>query len=133
MILVPVLALVGLAGLVAGVLALRSIARTSRLAQASPHWRTLRLGGVVLGVVLGVASWPLTFWMGYPVATPEGPGRVVGLPFFAAFFDSAGRDYVGPLTFISCTANSVFWFMVPQLLIAISGKRWRRFSAREAQ
>jgi hypothetical protein len=132
MVLVPVFAVVGLVGLAVGVFALRSIAKTSRLVELPPHWRRLRLGAVILGIILGLASWPLTFWMGYPVATPEGQARAVGLPFFAAFFDSAGRDYVGPVTFVSCVANSLFWFLVPQLFVAASGRRWRRRRIQEA-
>src|SRR5712691_11455951 len=102
MVLVVIFAVLGLVGLACGVFALRSIRRTSRMDEVPPRWRGMRWAAVGVGAVLGVASWPLTFWMGYPIPTPEGPGRVVGLPFFVAFFDSARRHYVGPLTLIGC-------------------------------
>ena len=122
---VIVLAVIGLAGIISGVFALRFIARLSLSTGAPPRWRGSRIAAVITGLILGVASWPLTFWMGYPIGTPEGPGRIVGLPFFVAFFDSAGRDYVGPLTLVGCVANGIFWFMAPQLVIAGLGRRWR--------
>jgi uncharacterized membrane protein YfcA len=126
MTLIVVLAVIGLVGLVLGVLALRFISRTQRSGEAPPNWRWLRWTTLIFGAVLGIASWPLTFWMGYPIATPEGEGRIVGLPFFVAFFDSAGRDYVGPLTLVGCIANLAFWFMVPQMMAALYGAHWRR-------
>jgi hypothetical protein len=126
MTLIIVFATIGLAGLVAGVFALRFISRVQRSGEAPPNWRRLCSTTLILGALLGISSWPLTFWMGYPIATPEGPGRIVGLPFFVAFFDSAGRDYVSAITFWGCIANLAFWFMVPQMIAALYGARWRK-------
>ena len=126
MTLITVFATIGLVGLVAGVFALRFISRVRRSGEAPPHWHRLRCTTLVFGALLGIGSWPLTFWLGYPIVTPEGPGRIVGLPFFVAFFDSAGRDYVGSVTLLGCIANLAFWFMVPQVIAALYGARWRR-------
>jgi len=126
MTLIVVFAVTGLIGLVAGVFALRCILRVQRSGEAPPHWRRLRWATLVFGVLLGIGSWPLTYWMGYPITTPEGPCRIVGLPFFVAFFDNAGRDYVGPITFWGCVANAAFWFMVPHMIAALYGARWQR-------
>ena len=65
-------------------------------------------------------------WMAYPMATPEGPARIVGVPFFVAFFDSAGRDYVSAWTLWGCVGNVLFWFMVPQIAVSIYGRQWRQ-------
>ena len=119
-------ATIGLVGLVVGVFALRFISRVQRSGETPPNWRRLRWTTLVFGALLGIGSWPLTFLMGYPIATPEGPGRIVGLPFFVAFFDSAGRDYVGSVTLLGCIANLAFWFMVPQMIVAVYGALWRR-------
>jgi hypothetical protein len=124
------LALVGLAGITVGVFALRSIARVS--SDDASGWRVARVVMVILGVILGVASWPLTYWMGYSIPTPDGPVRLVGLPFFVASFDSQGRDYVSELTLWGCIGNVLFWFMVPQIALASSGRRWRRLPQRPA-
>src|SRR5215813_6840665 len=115
---IVLLGIVGLAGIVAGFFALRSIARTSRGVRPS-RWLTVRISSVAVGLILGVASWPLTYWMAYSMATPEGPARIVGLPFFVAFFDSAGRDYVSAWTLWGCVGNVLFWFMVPQIAVSI--------------
>ena len=51
------------------------------------------------------------------------PGRIVGVPVFVAYFDSDGRDYVGPLTMPGVIANGLFWFFVPQLVIRVLAHR----------
>lgn len=129
-IIVIVLAGVGLVGIVAGLYAVYAAGKFAARGAAPAKWRLLRLSALALGVVLGVATWPLTVWMGYPIETPSGVGRVVGLPFFVAFFDSAGRDYVGPLTTPAAIANVVFWFMVPQLALLFGGHHWRKRGSR---
>ncbi len=114
---VIILALVGLVGIVAGFMALRKNwvnAKNHQECMSHQHWFWVLLA---IGVVLGVASWPLTFFMGYPVNVEPQPGRVVGIPFFVAYFDSEGRDYVGPLTVPGAIANSIFWFLIPQILL----------------
>ncbi len=78
---------------------------------------------LALGLALAVGSWLLTFFMGYPVSVEPKPGRVVGIPFFVAYFDSEGRDYVGPLTLPGAIANSLFWFLVPQLVLRFFHRR----------
>ena len=117
------LGLFGLAGIVVGLLALRSVARSSR--DDSRGWRIARIGALVVGVIVGLASWRLTYWMGYPIPTPDGPARLVGLPFFVASFDSEGRDYVSDWTLWGCIGNVLFWFMVPQIALALYGRRSR--------
>lgn len=67
-----------------------------------------------VGIVLAVASWPLTYALGYPVRERSGGvGRIVGIPFFVAYFDSAGHDYVGAISVVSALANATFWLLLP--------------------
>jgi hypothetical protein len=40
------------------------------------------------------------------------------LPFFVAFFDAAGHDYIGLISYLGGFGNAVFWFLVPQLGVA---------------
>jgi hypothetical protein len=160
------LAVLGFVGIVAGIFAIRFVGQYSderasgplatsgsgspyrkappRTEQPVAKGRTMtppRLAWVV-GMFLGVSSWPLTAVMGYPYpgerevsrdgdvgaggrrgahsayAGQPGVGRVVGVPFMAAYFDAKGRDYAGPLTVPAALANSVFWALVPQLVLA---------------
>ncbi len=117
------IACLGLAGIILGVVALRG---NWQFVKAKPNQvrnRTWLAVALVLGVVLDGASWPLTYWMGYPIHVEAEPGRVVGIPFFVAYFDSAGRDYVGPLTMPGVIANSLFWFAVPQIFLYAFNRR----------
>jgi hypothetical protein len=67
---------------------------------------------------LAIASFFFVTVLGYPISTPEGPGRIVGWPFFVAYFDSKGRDYVGFLTYVGALGNFVFWLLAPQFVLA---------------
>jgi hypothetical protein len=129
---VIVIACIGLIAVIAGVVALRS---NWRFAQSEPRQAGRRLWLAMtfaLGAVLGIASWPLTFWMGYPVHVETEVGRIVGIPFFVAYFDSAGRDYVGALTIPGAFANAIFWFIAPQLALYAINRRRRGTSAASA-
>ena len=115
---VPIaLAILGLSSLVCGTLAFRAIRRfaTDRADGAVTRSRRFALK---VGAVLGLATWPLTYWMSYPYADDTGRvGRVAGVPFFVAYFDADGFDYVGPLTLPAVVLNAVFWFLVPQIVM----------------
>jgi hypothetical protein len=111
------LAVLGLLGLIGGLYAAIRAGRLARGPSAPLKWRRLRWMAFAVGLLLGAASLPLTYFMGYPVATPDGPGRIVGLPFFVAYFDSRGSDYVGTLSMLTAGANCLFWFLVPQLVL----------------
>src|SRR5262249_17162242 len=116
---IVLLDIIGLLGIGAGIWAVRWLKR-ARLSQSlSQSQRRLRLAALILGAVIALASWPLTYAMGYPYSTPEGVGRVVGIPFMTAFFDSEGLDYVGDLTVFAVIGNMIFWFLLPQLILAI--------------
>lgn len=78
---------------------------------------------IIVGVVTAPASWPLTYFMGYPVRVEDGTGRFVGIPFFIAYFDPQGRDYVGLITMIGVVLNGIFWFLFPQVILWISSLR----------
>ena len=77
-----------------------------------------------LGVICGIASWPLTYAMGYRFENPEGIGRIVGIPFMVAFFDSRGRDYIGSFMMFSLVGNAFFWFLVPSIALALYGRQY---------
>jgi hypothetical protein len=84
-----------------------------------------RMIATVFGVICGIASCPLTYFMGYRFETSEGIGRIVGIPFMVAFFDSRGLDYVSSFLMISIIANAVFWSLFPQVPLLFWGNRWR--------
>jgi hypothetical protein len=118
-----ILALTGLAGIVAGPIALllnswkyagNEGADTARERRV---WAYLVLGALVLGAVLAIAIWPVTRFMSYPVSLEPHPGRVFGIPFMVVYFDSEGHDYPGLLTLPAAIANSIFWLFIPQLVL----------------
>ena len=121
-----ILMIVGILGLVAGALAVRANFRLSRGPDMPPRWRSFRVLSIMLGVAVGLSTYPLTYRMGYTVSAPDGPGRVVGIPFFVAYFDAAGNDYIGWITLAGTVANALFWFLVPQILLWLYGVRWSR-------
>ena len=121
--LVIVLALVGLAGIIAGGAALWKNWQRAKSTRAPHSLRRWVWVCLLLGVLLGAASWPLTFWMGYPIHVDAEVGRVVGFPFFVAYFDSEGRDYVGVLTMPGVVANCLFWFLLPQLVVYLFARK----------
>jgi phosphate/sulfate permease len=115
------LEIVGLAGLVAGAWALRSVQRRARAGTPPPYWGRLRVLAVIAGLCVAIVPFVFSTFLGYPVSGPDGTGRIIGVPFAAAFFDSEGNDFVGPITLVATAANSMFWFMIPQLALAASG------------
>jgi hypothetical protein len=127
---VVLLAVLGLAGIVSGGFAMRLNWRTAKSRSVSRSARRWFVAAVSLGLLLGAASWPLTYFMGYPLKIEAETGRVVGLPFFVAYFDSLGRDYVGPLTMPGVFANALFWFFVPQFALLWLARRWANPSGR---
>jgi hypothetical protein len=124
-VLILVFAGFGLIGIVLGIWAWRYVSRSTA---RSPHgrWKWIRVAAVVVGLALGAASTFLDGVFGYPISTPEGPGRIVGWPFLEAFFDAQGSDYVGLVTYVGAFANLVFWFLVPQLFLAAYARRTHR-------
>ena len=81
--LVIVLALIGLAGIIAGLVALRRNWRRAKGGTAVvPHQRMFG-AALALGLALAVGSWLLTFFMGYTVSVEPKPGRVIGIPFLS--------------------------------------------------
>jgi hypothetical protein len=77
----------------------------------------------ILGVALAIGSFFFVTALAYPVSTPDGPGRIVGWPFLVAYFDSAGRDYVGFITYVGALGNFVFWLLVPQFFLGAYARR----------
>jgi hypothetical protein len=125
------IAVLGLILIVIGFIALWFCFRVAASAERPKNWRRLLAGALICGLLLAPASWVGTYFLGYPLSSSQGlTGRVVGIPFMAAWFDSEGRDYVGPTTLPAVLANAVFWFLVPQ--IALAAYAWgsrRRLSA----
>ncbi len=106
---VIVIAVLGLILIVVGFIALWFCFRVAASAERPKHWRRFWVGALICGLLLAPASWVGTYFLGYPLSSPEGQsGRVVGIPFMAAWFDSEGRDYVGPTTLPAVVANAVF-------------------------
>lgn len=119
------LACIGIVGVIAGMLASRANDRISKQGTAPPSWARRLLIARILGIVVGVATWPLTYWMGYAVATPNGVGRIVGIPFMVAFFDGRGHDFIGLMTILGIVGNGVFWSLVPDGLLFAYGRFWQ--------
>jgi hypothetical protein len=115
----------GLAGLAAGITALWLNLRGAPPGGDAARWRAARTAAFAIGLVLGGVSIPLTFQLGYPVETWEGHGHVVGVPFFVAYTDWSGQDYLSVLSFADVAGNSVFWFLVPQLALWLWAARRR--------
>lgn len=121
-----VIYLVAAVGVIATIFGLHSVAWLARTApqyELPSNWKTLRVSAILLGVLIGAASWPLTYWMGYPLPIESETWRIVGVPFFVAFFDSEGRDYVGWFTMPAVIANAVFWFTAPHIALRLYTQR----------
>lgn len=114
---IVVLAVVGLIGILAGVLAARAGARLSAESPSSGFSSRLRIARLS-GYALAVATWPLTGVMSYPYADDAGrPGRVAGIPFLVAYFDSQRHDFIGPLSLVGLIGNAAFWGLLPRLIV----------------
>lgn len=110
---VPLLAALGLIGIVAGALAWRHAApRTGRAAKSAAY-------GV--GAVLALASWFARDSLAYTGVGPNGPGTVIGIPFFVAFVDATGKGGMTFLTAPLALLNGAFWFLLPQPVLALYG------------
>jgi hypothetical protein len=83
----------------------------------------IRSTSLFVGLALAIASFVFVPGLSYPVSTEDGPGRIAGWPFFVAYFDSAGRDYVGFITYLGALGNLIFWFLVPQFFLAAYARR----------
>ena len=119
--LVPALAALGLAGIIAGIFALRAVSAVARRASPPRGWRRGRMLAFAAGGALAVLSWVLRESLSYAGEGPDGPGTVVGLPFFVAFIDATGRGGMSFLTVPLALLNAVFWFLVPQMGLAFYG------------
>jgi len=114
--LILVLAALGLLLLVIGVLSVRYVFKAQRTGHIPPRWGVLR--AVVIGTSLSLA--PISLFARYPYRDSEGKlGHVIGLPFLAAYFDSAGHDYVGGITLFATVGNAVVWLLIPWILLAV--------------
>jgi len=121
-VLVPLLAALGLVGIIAGALAWHHAAR--------------RAGRVAMGVAYGIgaalalASWLARDSLAYAGEGPNGPGTVIGIPFFVAFVDAAGKGGMTFLTAPLALLNAAFWFLLPQLFLALYGMLHAREAAK---
>lgn len=116
--LVPLLAALGLAGIIAGVLAWRyAAARSGRAAMAVAYGA---------GALLALASWFARDAFAYAGEGPDGPGTVIGVPFFVAFVDASGRGGISFLTAPLALLNAAFWFLLPQCGLALYARLRRR-------
>jgi hypothetical protein len=114
----------GLVGIFLGARAWRYASRCAAQASTAAPWMWLRIGAFLVGLALAIASLLLILRFSYPA--PDGSGRIVGWPFFVAYFDPAGDDYVGWITYAGVLGNFVFWLLVPQFLLAAYARRRTR-------
>jgi hypothetical protein len=115
--LIIVYASLGLVGVVLGIRAWRYAAR-SAARSGQVRLKRLRLAALIAGIALALGSVFLAPLFSYAVSTPEGPGRIVGWPFLAAFIDSKGHGYLGFLTYVGAFGNFIFWLLAPQVFLA---------------
>ena len=108
---IVVLSVVGLLIAIGEFFSARSNRSTFTQAQASAVWLRVYRWRWVIGVLFAIAS----AFIYYPMTGGEERYRVMGFPFMVAAFDSAGRDYVGPLTTPSFLANAAIWFFLPHV------------------
>ncbi|NVN92085.1 MAG: hypothetical protein HXX11_15995 [Desulfuromonadales bacterium] len=118
-----VLAILGVAVIIYGIVAMIKVRRLAKDNNAPKNLRKIHIISIAIGISIGLATWPATYFMGYPYINGDETGRIVGIPFMVAFFDSQGRDYVGPYTMPGVVSNIVFWFFVPQILLLLYSKR----------
>lgn len=118
-------AVFGFLGIGAGFFSLRQNWRLSVSTDGaiSRKWVVILL---VVGALVGIGTWPATYFMGYPVRVGNEVWRIVGIPFPAAFFDTSGADYVGWFTMPAVLGNGLFWFLLPQTTIYFKWNNARR-------
>jgi hypothetical protein len=102
----------------AGAIAARYVSRNIHETSTGAT-RRVRLLAWLVGAALGAVSFAFVNEIGYSIATPEGEGRVVGIPFFVAFFDAEGNDYVGWITYAGALGNVIVWLLAPRMLVAL--------------
>ncbi len=110
------LAVAGLGFLIAEIWAFTFVRRALKSGCLSQYWRRWRLITFAIGGLLML----LIPFQEYPL----GSGSAKGIPFFAAWFDAQGRDYVGVITLPAVIANMVVSFLAPQLGLAFAARRY---------
>src|SRR5258706_15503654 len=118
--LILVFAGVGLIGVVLGIRAWRFVSRSAARAPGAAPWRRVRVATLIVGLALALVSFVWVTILGYPVTTADGPGRIVGWPFFVVYFDSAGREYGGFLSFLGEIGNFSSLLFFSQFLFGAS-------------
>jgi hypothetical protein len=119
-----ILAIVGLLGMIIGIMSLFWAKTLGKSETAPKNWKRLRIIVLVIGILVGLASWPGTYFMGYPYKGEKetDTGRIVGIPIMVAYFDSEGRDYVGPFTMPGVVGNFIFWSFLPHTILVMKEK-----------
>lgn len=117
------LAAIGIVGIIIGIWSILYLRKFAKTEYTPTYWKKLRIGVLLFSIVLGLLTWPGTYFMGYPLKGEKETGRIVGIPFFVAYFDSEGCDYVGPLTMPGVVMNGLFWFVFPHILLSAYSKR----------
>src|SRR5262245_31196752 len=105
-----VLAVLGVGILVTEWLARSFLRRSLKSGRLPARWEGRRRVAFVVGALL-VLTIP---WQAYPL----GKGTALGVPFFAAWYDERGRDFLGAITLPALLGNAVVWFLLPQAVLA---------------
>ena len=114
---VPILlAIAGVGLLVWEIWSFIFIRRSLKAGRLSPDWRRRRIIAFVGGALLAVTI-P---WQQYPL----GSGTAAGIPFFAAWYDAKGRDFIGAITLPALIGNLTVWFLLPQIVLAYIARRY---------
>ena len=107
------LALVGFVVFWLEIVASQRIRAANAQGYVNPKWHLLFRWRYLVGTFFAV----LSVFAQYPMTSTTETYRVIGIPFFVAAFDQAGRDYVGPLTPFAFLGNLVVWFFLPSLFL----------------
>jgi hypothetical protein len=90
--------------------------KVDKISQQWKHRRNIAFGiGALL--VLAMQFIPLQRY-------PLGDGTVAGIPFFAAWYDTKGRDFTGAVTLPAILGDCAVLFLLPQVVLAYFARRY---------
>lgn len=111
---------IGILGIIIGIWSIINLKKIDKYDYVPSYWKKLRASVFIFALLLGISTWPGTFFMGYSLNEKI---RAVGIPFIVAYFDSDGRDYLSSFALFSIVMNGLFWFALPNILLSVYSKK----------
>ena len=128
MVLYSSLMILGIVGLVLGVISLCYNIFTSKKRSC--------FIAIAIGILVAAGSIYGKGFLRYPVPeqstrisginSPGGIAYIIGIPFFVSFRDADGMGQGNPFPQPGLIANALFWFLVPQIILAIAQRVQKR-------